>query len=59
MPKFVGFQSMMIPDPYGITFDVVGVFGLAFQLLFKYWSTYCGFEFFEEAYAIFLNIKEK
>ena len=59
MPEFVGFQTMGILVPYGITFDVVGVFGLAFQLLFKYWSTYCGFEFFDEAYAIFLNIKEK
>jgi hypothetical protein len=27
--------------PYGITFDAVGVFGLAFHLLFKSCSTYC------------------
>ena len=25
---------MVILDPYGITFDAVGVFGLAFHLLF-------------------------
>ena len=30
MPEFVGFQTMVILDPYGITFDDVGVFGLAF-----------------------------
>ena len=30
MSVFVGFQTMMILDPYGITFDAVGVFGLAF-----------------------------
>ena len=35
MPEFVGFPNMGILVPYGITFDVVGVFGLAFQLLFK------------------------
>ena len=41
MPEFVGFQTMGILVPYGITFDAVGVFGLAFQLLFKSCSTYC------------------
>ena len=30
MPKFVGFQTVMILDPYGTTFDAVGAFGLAF-----------------------------
>ena len=40
MPEFVGFQSMGILVPYGITFDAVGVFGLAFHLLFKFCSTY-------------------
>ena len=35
MTEFVGFPNMGILVPYGITFDVVGVFGLAFQLLFK------------------------
>ena len=29
--EFVGFQTMVILDPYaGMTFDAVGVFGLAF-----------------------------
>ena len=41
MPEFVGFQTMGILVPYGITFDAVGVFGLAFYLLFRSWSTYC------------------
>ena len=41
MPEFVGFQTMGILVPYGITFDAVGVFGLAFHLLFKSCSTYC------------------
>ena len=40
MPEFVGFQTMGILVPYGITFDVVDVFGLAFYLLFKSCSTY-------------------
>ena len=35
MPELVGFQTMVILDPYGMTFDAVGVFGLAFHLLFK------------------------
>ena len=42
MPEFVGFQTKGILVPYGITFDSVGVFGLAFHLLFKSCSTYCG-----------------
>ena len=37
MPEFVGFQSMVILDPYGMTSDTVGqaavnVFGLDFWL---------------------------
>ena len=48
--KFVGFQTMVILDPYGMTFDAVGVFGLAFHLLFKSLSTYCGQDLF------FLNV---
>ena len=32
---------MVILDPYGMTFDAVGVFGLAFWLLFKSGSSYC------------------
>jgi hypothetical protein len=30
MPELVGFQTMVILDPYGMTFDAVGVFGLVF-----------------------------
>ena len=30
MPELVGFQSMKILDPNGMTFDAVGVFGLDF-----------------------------
>ena len=41
MPKFVGFQTMRIIVPYGITFDPLGVYSLAFYLLFKSCSTYC------------------
>ena len=33
---------MVILDPYCMTFDDVGVFGLAFHLLFKSCSSYCG-----------------
>ena len=44
MPEFVGFQTMVILDPYGMTFDAVGVFGLAFQLLFKSGLSHCGSE---------------
>ena len=29
MPEFLGIQSMRFLVPYGITFDAVGVFGLA------------------------------
>ena len=42
MPELVGFQTMMILDPNGMIFGAVGVFGLAFQLLFKSGSSYCG-----------------
>ena len=41
MPELVGFQTMVILDPNGMTFDTVGVFGLAFQLSFKSGSSYC------------------
>ena len=43
MPELVGFQTMVILDPYGITFNAVGVFGLDFQLLFKSGSSYCDY----------------
>ena len=43
MPELVGFQTMVILDPYGMTFDAVGIFGLDFSLLFKSGSSYyCG-----------------
>ena len=32
---------MLIQDPYGMTFDAVGVFALDFHLLFKSCSSYC------------------
>ena len=41
MPQLVGFQTMVILDPNGMTFDAVGVFGLVFWLLFKSGSSYC------------------
>ena len=30
MPELVGFQTMVILDPNGMTFDALGVFGLVF-----------------------------
>ena len=41
MPELVGFQTMVILDPYGITFDAVAAFGLFFLLLFKSGSLNC------------------
>ena len=41
MPELVGFQTMVILDPNGMSFDAVRVFGLDFQLLFKSSSSYC------------------
>ena len=41
MPELVGFQTTVILDPNGMTFDAVSAFGLAFQLLFKSGSSYC------------------
>ena len=35
MPELIGFQTMVILDPNDMTFDAVGVFGLAFYLLFR------------------------
>ena len=31
MPELVGFQTIEILDPNGVTFDAVGVFGLDFN----------------------------
>ena len=41
MPELVGFQTMVILDPNGMSFDAVCVFGPDFQLLFKSSSSYC------------------
>ena len=30
MPELVGFKTMVILNPYGMTFDAVGVFDLVF-----------------------------
>jgi hypothetical protein len=46
MSKFVGFQTTRILVPYGITFDAVGVFGLAFHLLFKSFLTSVCLQYF-------------
>ena len=45
MPELVGFQTMVILDPNGMTFGAVCVFGLVFQLLFKSDSSYCAGSF--------------
>ena len=47
MPELVGFQTMVILDPNGMSFDAMCVFGPDFQLLFKSNSSYC------EQYEIF------
>jgi hypothetical protein len=39
--ELVGFQTTVILDPNGMTFDAVSAFRLAFQLLFKSGSSYC------------------
>ena len=43
IPELVGFQTMVILDPYGMTFDAVVVFGLVSQLFLKSCSSYCEF----------------
>ena len=40
MPKLLGFQTMVILDPNGMSFHAVFVFGPDFQLLFKSSSSY-------------------
>ena len=47
MPEFVGFQTMVILDHNGVTFDAVDLVGLAFQLLFKSDSSYCAEKSFD------------
>ena len=41
MPELVGFQTMVILDPNGMSFDAVCVFRSDFQLLFKSILSYC------------------
>ena len=41
MPELVGFQTMVILVPNGMSFDAVCVFGPDFQLLFKSSSSNC------------------
>ena len=41
MPELVGFQTMEILDPNGVTFDAVGVFGLDFWFFLKSALSYC------------------
>ena len=51
MPELVGFQTIVILDPNGMTFDAVGVFGLVFWLLFKSGSSYCDLEPLDVPYS--------
>ena len=54
---------MVILDPYGMTFDAVGVFDLAFSLSFKYSSSYCEvdlkniFKYWKDFYWYFFILK--
>ena len=41
MTELLGFQTMVILDPNGMTIYAVGVFALVFWLLFKSGSSYC------------------
>ena len=41
MPDFVGFQTIEILDPYGMTFDAVDGSDRALRILFKSGSSYC------------------
>ena len=45
MPKLLGFETMLIIDPYGMAVDARVVAGLVFSLLFKLVSSYCGISF--------------
>ena len=42
MPEQLGFETMLIIDPWGMAFHAVGVIGLTFDFLFKMVSSYCG-----------------
>ena len=52
MPELVGFQTMVILDPYGMTFDAVDVFCPDFWLLFKSDLSYCGLDFIYVTYML-------
>ena len=41
MPEQLGFETMLIIDPWGMAFHAVGVIGLTFDFLFKMVSSYC------------------
>ena len=43
MPEQLGFETMLIIDPWGMAFHAVGVIGLTFDFLFKMVSSYCDF----------------
>ena len=42
IPELLGFETMLIIDPYGIAVHARVVAGLVFSLLFKLVSSYCG-----------------
>ena len=42
MPEQLGFETMLIIDPWGMAFHAVGIIGLTFDFLFKMVSSYCG-----------------
>ena len=45
MPEQLGFETMLIIDPWGMAFHAVGVIGLTFDFLFKMVSSYCAMVF--------------
>ena len=59
MPELVGFQTMVILDPNGMTFDAVCVFGSDFQLLFKSSSSYCEASCLESVQDFLINLDMK
>ena len=58
MPALVGFQTMVILDPNGMSFDAVCVFGPDFHLLFKSSSSYC-VQFTGKLFGFPKDMKEK
>ena len=41
MPEQLGFETMLIIDPWGMAFHAVGIIVLTFDFLFKMVSSYC------------------